>query len=408
MSKDLVVFGYGQRGSIYASYAREFPEQFYLKAIIENDPKRIQKARVDCSEVPIYTDYHAFLNEHIKADLVAIATQDRQHREHAIAMLNAGYNLLLEKPISVNREDCLAIYEASIRNQRKVIVCYVLRYSPFYSTIKRIIESGALGEIITIHASENVGYFHQAHSFVRGPWRNKEQSGPMILSKCCHDMDILRWLMNEKCISVDSSGGLYYFKKENAPQGSTKYCSDCPLTDCPYKAQRLYTDPDPNVAQFNKYFCTRERTEKNVLEDLKHSQYDRCVFACDNNVVDHQVTIVQFENGKTACHTMTAFSQEIYRDIKIYGTKAELYGHMERNLIEIRPFGKATQIVHPEMPQASVGGHCGGDYCMMQNIYKDLCGEVAEGIAGLDVSIDSHLMAFAAEEARNLDRRVTI
>lgn len=408
MTKGIVVFGYGQRGSIYASYAREFPEQFCLKAIIENDPKRMEKARQDCPGVPVYSDYHAFLGDSVEADLVAVATQDRQHREHAVAMLDAGYHLLLEKPISVNREDCLAIYEASVRNRRKVIVCYVLRYSPFYSAVKRIVDSGDLGEIITIHASENVGYFHQAHSFVRGPWRNKEQSGPMILSKCCHDMDILRWLIGEKCVAVDSFGGLSYFKEENAPEHSAAYCSDCPLEDCPFRAQKLYTDPDPNVSQFNKYFCARERSEENVLEDLRHSQYDRCVFRSDNNVVDHQVTIMQFENGKTACHTMTAFSQEIYRDIKIYGTKAELYGHMEHNLIEIRPFGKETRVIRPEMPNSTVGGHCGGDYCMMRNIYKELCGEKAEGIAGLDVSIDSHLMAFAAEKARQTGERTAV
>lgn len=408
MTKGLVVLGYGQRGSIYASYARTFPKQFCLKAIIENDPKRQEKAKLDCPGVPLFGDYHDFLAEGIPADLVAIATQDRQHREHAIAMLDAGYDLLLEKPISVNREDCLAIYEASVRNQRKVIVCYVLRYSPFYSEVKRIVDSGVLGDIITIHASENVGYFHQAHSFIRGPWRNQGQSGPMILSKCCHDMDILRWLMGEKCLSVDSFGGLSYFTEENAPVGSTPYCSDCPLTDCPFKAQTLYTHPEEMVAQFNKYFCTRQRTRENVLADLRHSSYDRCVFRCDNDVVDHQVTIMQFEHGKTACHTMTAFSQEIYRDIKIYGTKAELYGHMEHNLIEVRPFGGQTQVIHPELPTCSVGGHCGGDFCMMSNVYKELCGEKAEGIAGLDVSIDSHLMAFAAEEARLTGTRIPV
>lgn len=400
MSKKLVVFGYGQRGTIYAAYACQFPEEFNLIAVIENDPKRILKAQKDCPGVPVYTDYHAFLKAGIEADLVAVATQDSDHREHAVAMLEAGYDLLLEKPIANNREDCMAIYDASVRNHRKVIVCHVLRYSPFFSTVKRIVDSGVLGEIVTIHASENVGYFHQAHSFVRGPWRNSRQSSPMILAKCCHDMDILRWLIGEKCLSVNSAGGLYYFKEKNAPENSTQYCSDCPIEGCPFRAQTIYTSDDPNVSQFKRYFCTREETKENVLEDLRHSPYDRCVFRCDNDVVDHQVTIMQFENGKTACHTMTAFSQEIYRDIKIYGTKAELYGHMERNQIEIRPFGGEVQTIRPEMPQSSVGGHCGGDFCMMQNVYKDLCNEKAEGITYLDVSIDSHLMAFAAEESR--------
>lgn len=408
MIKNFVVFGYGQRGSIYASYAMAYPEQFCLKAIIETDPKRVELAKSHCPGVMIFNDYIKFLDAKIPADLVAIATQDSQHRQHAIAMMEAGYDLLLEKPIANNREDCLAIYETSCRLNRKVIVCHVLRYSPFYSTVKRIVDSGALGEIVTIHASENVGYFHQAHSFVRGPWRNSRESSPMILAKCCHDMDILRWIIGERCESLDSSGGLYYFKEEYAPEGSTLYCSDCPHGECPFKAQTIYTSQEPVRAQFSGYFCAREKTKDNVLEDLRHSAYDRCVFRCDNDVVDHQVTMMQFEHGKTACHTMTAFSKEIYRDIKIHGTKAELYGHMENNIIEIRPYNGVVQKVIPSMPEAMVGGHCGGDFCMMQNVYKDLCGEKTEGISYLDVSIDSHLMAFSAEEARVTGERKKI
>ena len=216
-TKKLVVFGFGARGSIYALFAHKYKEKFTLEAIIENDLCRVEKAKEMYPDTRIFTDYHDFLKAKISADLVAVATQDKQHKEHAIAMMEAGYDLLLEKPIANNLEDCMAIYEASKKYNRKVIVCHVLRYTPFYSELKRVIDSGVLGEIITIHASENVGYFHQAHSYVRGPWRNKEESSPMILAKCCHDMDIIRYLMNEPCLSVNSYGDLYYFKKENAP-----------------------------------------------------------------------------------------------------------------------------------------------------------------------------------------------
>lgn len=397
-TKKLVVFGFGQRGQIYANYAKTYPEKFALKAIIEIDEARIKLAKETHVGVPVYADYKEFLKDSIEADIVAVATQDEQHKEHAIAMMQAGYDLLLEKPIANNIKDCLDIYEASKKYDRKVVVCHVLRYTPFYSTVKRIIDSGKLGDVITIHASENVGYFHQAHSFVRGPWRNKKQSSPMILAKCCHDMDILRYLMGEKCLSVNSYGDLYYFNREHAPKGSAEYCSQCPLEDCLYKAQRLYTEDDHKWCA--TYFTTKPLLPENILPDLEGTQYDRCVFKCDNDVVDHEVTIMRFEKGKTACHTMTAFSKEIYRDLKVHGTKAELVGVIENNEMEIRYFGGETEKIKIDISSANVGGHMGGDFFMMSSLYKALNGEPAEGITYLDVSIESHLMSFMAEESR--------
>ena len=397
-TKKLVVFGLGARGNIYANFAKTYPEKFELVAIIENSPERLDFAKMEHPGARLFENYQDFLAAKIDADIVAVATQDKDHKEHSIAMMKAGYDLLLEKPIANNVEDCMAIYQASKTYDRKVVVCHVLRYTPFYSTVKRIIDSGKLGEVITIHASENVGYYHQAHSFVRGPWRNKVQSSPMILAKCCHDMDILRYLIGEECLSVSSYGDLFYFNKEHAPKGATAFCSDCPHTDCIYKAQTIYTSKAGR--EFSAYFTTKEKTDENILHDLSKSQYDRCVFRSDNDVVDHQVTIMQFANGKTACHTMSAFSKEIYRDLKIHGTKAELIGCVEKNTMEIRCFGGEVEKITIDVSAANVGGHMGGDYFMMNSLYKALNGEVAEGITYLDVSIESHLMSFAAEESR--------
>ena len=399
MYKKLVVFGLGNRGNIYASFAKMYPEKFQLVAIIENNDKRIKYAERNFGGVPLFKDYKDFLNAKIEADIVAIATQDEQHEEHSVAMMKAGYDLLLEKPIANTKEGCLAIYECSKKYNKKVVVCHVLRYTPFYSTVKKIISGGKLGEVITINASENVGYYHQAHSFVRGPWRNKEQSSPMILAKCCHDMDIIRYLMGEECKIVSSFGDLYYFNEKNAPEGSAEYCSDCPNAQtCIYNAQKLYTT-DEYLWTAN-YFSKSDNPKEQILKDLRHTQYDKCVFRNDNDVVDHQVVIMQFDNGKTACHTMTAFSQKIYRDIKIHGTKAELVGNMEDNFIEIRYFTGEVEKVEVDTSGVTMGAHKGGDYYMMNSLYKALNGETVEGITYLDVSIESHLMSFAAEESR--------
>ena len=398
-TKKLVVFGLGNRGNIYATFAKMYPDKFDLVAIIENNPKRIELAEKNFGGVPLFKDYNDFLKAKISADIVAIATQDEQHIEHAVAMMKGGYDLLLEKPIANTKEGCLEIYNCGKSCGRKAVVCHVLRYTPFYSTVKRIITSGKLGEIITINASENVGYYHQAHSFVRGPWRNKKQSSPMILAKCCHDMDILRYLMDEECKSVSSFGDLYYFNEKNAPEGATQYCSDCPIAGkCLYNAQKLYTNDD--YLWTTNYFSNSDNPKEQILKDLKHTQYDKCVFKNDNDVVDHEVTIMQFNKGKTACHTMTAFSQKIYRDIKIHGTKAELVGNMEDNFIEIRYFTGEIEKVEVDTSGITVGAHMGGDYFMMNSLFKALNGEKVEGITYLDVSIESHLMSFAAEESR--------
>ena len=400
--KSIVVLGYGQRGQIYANYALANPEEFQVVAIIETDEARrnLAKSKHDC---PVFSDYKDFLNEKIKADVVAIATQDADHKEHAIACMECGYDLLLEKPIANTLEDCMAIYEASVRLQRKVIVCHVLRYTPFYQKIKEIIQSGELGDVITMNMSENVGFYHQAHSFVRGPWRNTEEACPMILAKCCHDLDIMRWLVDEPCEGISSFGDLSFFKEENAPAGSAQYCSDCRVPSCAYRAKKLYAE----YPWMRGYFCCDIHNDQVANDALVHSPYDRCVFKCDNDVMDHQVSIFRFRKNITAMHTMTAFSKEIYRDIKVHGTKAELYGVMEKNILELRVFGGET-IRYDFKDMEISGNHGGGDNGLMHNLFLERNGVVLGGITYLDVSIDSHKMAFGAEESRKFGKTVVL
>ncbi len=396
--KNLAVIGYGGRGSIYGEYALQFPEKFKLVAVAETQPHRVK--RLEGTNTAVYTDYRELLDKGYKLDLVAICTQDAQHKEHAIYALERGYDLLLEKPIATSVEDCKAIYECAVKNNRKVFVCHVLRYSKFYSTIKDIIDAGTLGEIVNIHALEGVGYYHIVHSFVRGPWRNTKQSCPMIVAKCCHDMDIIRYLMGEKCVAVNSYGERNFFCEKNAPEGATVYCSDCPHKNtCMWNAQKLYTTPDYKWTA-GYFLKSGDNSDENILKQLEKSQYDKCVFKNDNDVVDHQSTLMLFENGKTAVHTMTGFSKRIYRDIKIFGTKAELYGHMEDNYIEVRPFEGEVQKVNVDISAATLGGHNGSDFFMMGQLYKTLNGEIGKGITYLDVSMESHLMAYGADESR--------
>ena len=393
-TKKLAVVGYGQRGSIYADYALQKPAEFVVTAIVDNDKSRRELAasKHDC---PVFEDYRDFIKAGIEADIVAVATQDKDHREHAIACMEAGYDLLLEKPIATSIEDCEAIYKTATRLNRKVIVCHVLRYTPFYSKLKEVVDSGVLGEIVTMNTTECVGYYHQAHSFVRGPWHDSKESSPMILAKCCHDMDMIRYILGKKCLYASSFGSLTHFTKENAPEGCADYCSDCKCIDCIYKAQTIYE----REAFFRGYYTTDTSDEGDWREKLVHSPYDKCVYKCDNDVVDHQVCIFEFEGGVTVSHTMNAFSKTIYRDIKIHGTKAELIGNMEALYLELRPFG--GEIVRYDFSDANTSGnHGGGDISMMHSIYLERNGQPAPGITYIDVSIDSHRMSFGAEESR--------
>lgn len=391
----MIILGYGQRGRIYGDYAAAYPKEYEVVAVVDCDEEKRKCAREKFG-CPVFRDYQSMLNANIPADFVAIATQDEQHEEHAISCMEKGYDLLLEKPISNSLTGCRNICDTAMKYNCKVIVCHVLRYSPFYKRVKEILDQGGVGDIITINASENVGFYHQAHSFVRGPWRNKKQSSPMILAKCCHDMDILSWLIGKRCLSVSSFGGLRVFRQENAPEGSADYCSDCHI-DCIYKAQKLYTDQ--SKVDFTGYFCNDASDEEKILHDLKHSQYDRCVYKCDNDVVDHQVEIMQFEDDVTVSHTMTAFSKEIYRDIKIHGTKAELVGVMEKNYIELRPYEGENQVITWD-DDISIGGHSGGDQGMMHDVFLAFNGEITVGVSFIEDSIRSHLISFKAEESR--------
>ena len=234
--KKLIVVGFGQRGQTYAAYAENAPDKFAVAAVVEIDGERrdIAGKKYGC---PIFEDLPSLFDAQIQADLAVIAVQDCDHKEYAIRCMQHGYDILLEKPIACSLEDCLEIETAQKQYGCKVVVSHVLRYTPFYSGIKEVLDRGDIGEIVSINASENVAYWHQAHSFVRGPWRNSDESVPMIVAKCCHDMDIIRWFMGKKCRKVSSFGGLSYFIEKNAPKESAAYCSDCPINDCIYNAQ---------------------------------------------------------------------------------------------------------------------------------------------------------------------------
>lgn len=405
----VVIAGLGARGlGTYAQYQKKFPERMRIAAVADTDAERVNRAHEEF-QIPkdaCFLSAEEMFNKPKLADCAFITTQDSQHIDHAIAALNAGYDIILEKPISTNLRDCFAILDKAQEKGKKVVVCHVFRYTTFFKTIKNLISSGKIGEVVTIHAIENVGYWHQAHSFIRGNWRKKSETSPMILQKSCHDFDIFTFLTNKKCLALSSFGSLKYFNRQNAPKDATDRCFECPHIDsCPYSAYKIYLDS--KVIGFrngNKGWPVNvvlaEPTEDKLKEELKTSPYGRCVFRCDNDVVDHQVVSMQFEDDVTVSFTMTGFTAYNSRYIKIMGTCGEIVGNQEKNTVVYTPFGEDSVVYDINKLATDLSGHGGGDNEMLNTFFNSLesgGGDVASGIAN---SIQSHVIALAAEESR--------
>jgi len=405
----IAALGCGSRTKIYAQIAALMRDLYEFVAIADPVPERRQaiKQLTGRSDIHEYASAEDFLAEPKQADLVIIATQDHQHREQAIAAMERGYDLLLEKPIATSLEDVLAVERAAIELGRRVVVCHVLRYAPFYKKVKELIESGALGNVVSIQATEGVGTFHQAHSFVRGHWAREEESSPMILAKACHDLDILYWLANSRSRKVSSFAGVAFFKPENAPSGATDNCMNgCPhVGACAFDAHRYLSSEQKWLQYIMPNLAASGQTPGETLAWIKQSPWGRCVYKCQNTAVDHQVTLLEFENNITATFTMTAFAKG--RTIEIYGSKACLRGgefYRETfgcDFVITQHDGSGEERVKVDFEDVGYAGHGGGDYGLMQTLHSVMTSPREQaGEYLISHSTESHRMAFAAHESR--------
>ena len=401
-----VIIGYGSRGKFYDGLFKK-TENARLAAVCETRQGRIDlcKKQHEGENVGYYTNDDDFFKAGKLGDLCVVSTLDESHVKHALAALNCGYDLLLEKPIACNEEDCVKIYETAISLNRKVTVCHVLRYAPFFSVIKEELRTGNYGKIQTISLTENVGWWHQAHSYVRGNWHNTKETSPMIIAKCCHDLDLLNWFMDNECISVSSMGSLDYFTRKNAPENSGDNCYDCPAAkDCIYNCEFIYWDLKLKKGvtgwPVDVILYNREFTHENLTAALKASPYSKCVFKSDNDAVDHQVVNVLYENGATAQLTMTAFSEKGGRDIHLHCEKGEIYGQMSENTLHCTLFGKSSKIIDLNKESDNNFGHGGGDIRMIRNIVDGYDCKAVTEVTPLAQSMSSHMLGFAAERSR--------
>lgn len=398
----VAVIGAGARGMhAYSPYFTKHPELGEVVAVAEpHDIRRdICVKEHNIKDENVFTTWEDLLAKDRLADAIIIANNDESHYEPTKLALEKGYHVLLEKPMSNKLEDIVMLGELAKQYPNQVfMICHVLRYTTFFAKLKEIVDSKELGELVSIQHNENIGYWHFAHSFTRGNWRNSNETSPLILAKSCHDMDILLWLTGKQCKNVSAFGHLTHMRDKNFKEGMADRCLDCQVEErCPYSAQKLYLGEKPLFAKIVHPVPTKE----NLEEALRTGPYGRCVYKCDNNVVDHMVTILEFEDDITATFNLSAFTEECNRTIKLMFTHGEVGGNHVKNVIEVKKFDNfGANTIETIVPEEVEGGHGGGDYGIMEDFTKLVASQGGEARTSAVKSVESHIMAFAAEYSR--------
>lgn len=405
--KTVAILGVGARGAdAYGSLINEMTDKFKIVSLCDFRQDRLDRfSKVfNVAKELCFTDENEFFKEK-RADLIIIATLDSDHVRHCLKAFEKGYDVMLEKPITGKREECKMLLEAQKKYGCKALVCHVLRYAPAFLKVAELINNGEIGRLVCIEALERVAYWHQAHSYVRGNWRNTKTTTPMIIAKCCHDLDLLQYYAKSKCTSVSSIGELTYFRKENQPEGAADRCVNCKYADtCVYSAKDYYID------RWERVGCPKDIWPYNVVVDVPHTKeklqkamengpYGRCVFACDNDAVDHQYVQMTFDNGVKASLTMTAFTSTPGRRMYFHGTLGEIILEEVNETISIHKYGQERRTIDVKMLCEKGYGHGGGDFGLVSSLYDFLEGK-ADASTSLEHSIESHLMGICAEESR--------
>jgi len=401
-----ITCGAGNRGNVYGGYAANFPDQIKIIGVAE--PISIRNER--------YTKIHRIPDENrfktwedvFKrpkfADVIIITMPDNLHYEPCMKALSMGYDVLLEKPMAQTEQECRDILAMVKKTGRIVAICHVLRYTPYFIKMKKLIADGAIGELISFQHMEPIYHIHMSHSYVRGNWHNSKATTPIILAKSCHDLDILRWMIGKPCQSIVAMGDLRWFRKENAPEGSTDRCMNgCAVeSGCPYSALKIYGKSQDWTYVFDLP-DDKDKQQEAVLEYLRTTNYGRCVYRMDNDQPDHYITSIQFENNITANFSMEAFTSYGGRRTRVMGSMGDMVGDMtELNLTDFRT-GKTVKLVPAaeEADKLKNSGHGGGDWSLMRDFVLAVSNKDPKYLTStIDQSIESHVMGFAAEKSR--------
>jgi len=406
MPVTLAIVGAGARGRTYARYALEHPDAAQVVAVADPRPA-YREALADAHAVPAgrrYASWRDLAEAPRLADAVVVATPDRQHAEAVARFAALRYDLLLEKPMAPTEPDCAAVVATAEATGVLLAVCHVLRYTPYTEALLPLVRAGAVGAIVGVQHLEPVGWWHFAHSFVRGNWRRTDESSSSLLAKCCHYLDWLYHLVGQEPVRIASTGALRHFHPAQRPAGAADRCFDCGVEpDCPYSATRLYAAclADPERHEWPLSVVTPDLTPEGVAAALRDGPYGRCVYACDNDVVDHQVVTIEFAGGATASLTMSAFTPAGHRRTRIMGTRGFVEGDGERITVTDFVTGAVSTVDTNRAGPDAASGHGGGDFGLMRAFVAAVAARDASLIrSGPRESLVSHRMAFAAEASR--------
>jgi len=413
----LGILGVGNRGgTAYGRYVLRRPDLAEVVAVADTRPERLAAVAEEHGVGPAHrhADWMDLLRREKELDAVIVALPDRLHYKAAMAAIRKDVAVLLEKPICNTQAEIAQLRLAARRRGADVTVAHVLRYTPFFLRIRELLDRQVIGQLQTVRHTEHIGYWHFAHSYVRGNWRRVEDASPMILAKACHDFDILRWLVDAPCVHVDSVGRLGHFTLSHAPKGSTERCTDgCAVErSCPYSAPRIYLERLPPANAWPHDVLSLDTTPAGIAEALHTGPYGRCVYRCDNDVMDHQSVMLRFANGVSATMNVTAFTRQNTRTIHLMGTHGEIFGDFEAGTISVVDFRiDDTRTSALALPPDAV--HGGGDDQLMADflgrvLERKRRGASPDALTSLEQSLESHDMAFAAERSRLAGERVVL
>ncbi|MEV4736725.1 MULTISPECIES: Gfo/Idh/MocA family protein [unclassified Microbacterium] len=402
----LAIIGAGSRGSGYARRARV--EGARITAVVEPDEGRLRAFLEEFADqsIRVLPDWEALaaLPDRI-ADAAVVATPDRLHVEPAIGLAEAGYHLLLEKPIAPTEAESARVVAAAKDAGVMLAVCHVMRYSGYSRALKRLLDEGAIGRLVSVEHLEPIGWWHFAHSYVRGNWAREEDSGPLLLTKSSHDIDWLSYIVGLPARRVSSFGSLLHFRPENKPADAAPRCVDCPLQNsCAYSATTIYRGflGDETFERWPLSVLTVDVTAGGVDRALREGPYGRCVFDGQNDVVDHQVVNIEYEGGVTASFTLTAFTELDFRKTRLFGTTGCIEG--DGRTLRVHDFvrDEKYEITPGSSGNASAAdGHGGADDALVRAFLDAVrTGDHSNLLSGPDESLDTHRIVWLAEESR--------
>ena len=416
----VAIFGCGNRGNFYGSYAKEKPNYMKVVQVVDSNKTALEYAKnyYGLNDEDCFLSFEEWLKAPKKADAILNCFMDKYHIETTMPLFKMGYDVLLEKPICNNPEELIALMDESKKYNKTLMVCHVLRYTPFYSRIKKIIDSKELGDIVTIEMAEHVYLPHMMSSYVRGKWRSESECGsPMIMAKCCHDTDLMCFFNSDaKPVYVTCFGERTQFVPSRKPKDATDKCLTCPhMKTCQYSCYWYLENKAQDPIVFNNA-VEGKRWDEVTIEDKKKvfmesDSLGKCAFDGPQDLVDHQTTAVDFSNGVTATLTMVGGASYPCRTIHIILTKGELYGMFESNKLHVMKydmtkFSRTTKTLY----LGNVGiGHGGGDMRLIADFIEYLrTGKKSISQTRIENSIDGHLLGIGADLSDKTRKTVKI